>query len=299
LLLEETQASISQLSAQCCGLRDTGVPIGAFESWLWCYPADQYLFAFQRAAPLQAHWPRDAAAAPSQEAPSSCTFARDGRGLPTQAWLRGLDQELPRQVLLGLDRLFAAWSAGLQDASMQATVGLLQGQAAVSWGWRESAQGMAEPAWMRVLAELDLQQQLDLELGGELALGVTRTRLRLTLKGMAPVLRSLARAQGEGSLMNSLLALGANWQLGFQIAFDPVAVEDGAMLSSMGPCTGQLSGEFGLRPRAQGGGGWQWFLRLHTTPVAVDVVLHDPVLGQSRKTLALLPAIPLLDWSLG
>jgi hypothetical protein len=298
LLLEETQASISLLSAQCCGLRDTSVPTGAFETWLWCYRADQYLFAFQRSAPWEAQWPRENHAAPAL-APSSMGYERDGLPLPTQAWLQGLDEALPEQLLQGLDRLFAHWGAGLQNASMRAHVGLLQGQCALTWGWRESGLGLAEPAWMRLAGACDLSHRFDLALSGDLTVGVTRTRLHLTLQGVLPWACSLQRADAQADLMQTVLAANARGQLAFQIAFEPIAVDEGAMLSSVAACTGQLGLECGLRPRTQGGGGWQWYLRLQTTPVSVSVALHDPVLGQSRKSLALLPAVPLLDWSLG
>jgi hypothetical protein len=297
LLLVETQASISLLNAQCCGLRDTGVPTGTFETWLWCYRADQYLFAFQRSALLEAQWPRDPQAAPSV-ALSSLGYERDGVPLPTHVWLEGLDQALPQQLQQGLDHLFAQWAAGLQNASMRTSVGLLQGQCDLTWGWRESALGLAEPAWMRVAGHIDLHNQLDLELSGELALGVTRTRLQLSLKGALPWVCSLQR-EPQADLMQTVLAGGARGQLPFQISFDPIAVEEGAMLSSVSGCTGQLGLECGLRPRTQGGGGWQFYLRLQTTPVSVSLTLHDPVLGHAHKSLVLLPASKLLDWSLG
>lgn len=298
LLLEETQACISLLHAQCCGLRDTGMPAGALQTWLWCYRAEQYLMAFARATPLEAQWPRAQQAAPACAA-SSMAYERDGMPLPTHAWLQGLDQALPQQLLQGLDRLFAHWSAGTQNPAMRASVGLMQGHAALTWGWRESAQGLAEPAWMRVAGEIELAHQFDLELSGELTLGVTRTRMRLSLKGTLPWACSLQREDAQTELMQTLLGAGARGQLAFQIAFDPIAVEEGAMVSSMAGCTGQLGLECGLRPRSQGGGGRQFFVRMHTTPVAVAVAVHDPVLGQLRKSLALLPATPLLDWSLG
>lgn len=298
LLLEETQASISLLNAQCCGLRDSGVATGAMETWLWCYPADQYLFAFQRSAQLQAQWPRGGEALEAAEA-SVCTYERDGLALPTKAWAQGLDQDLGQQLQQGLERLFAQWAAVTENASMRASVALLNGQGALTWGWRESPSGMAEPAWLRVAAQFDLNQHIDLELSGELTLGLTRTRIGLSLKGALPLARSLNRDAPHKDLMETLLALGERWQIGFQIGFDPIAVDDGAMVSSLSACTGHLSAEWGLRPRPQGGGGWQFFMRMHTTPVTVALVQHDPVLGQSRKTLALLPASPLLDWSLG
>jgi hypothetical protein len=107
------------------------------------------------------------------------------------------------------------------------------------------------------------------------------------------------RVSVQENLLETLVAKTTQWKLDFQIAFDPIAVEDAAMVSTLSGCTGNLTGEFGLRPRTQGGGGWQWYMRMESTAVAVDVALHDPILGQSRKFLPLMPATKLLDWSLG
>jgi hypothetical protein len=114
-----------------------------------------------------------------------------------------------------------------------------------------------------------------------------------------PIAWSLDRSRAQDNLLETLSAKTAQWNLDFQIEFDPIAVEDAAMVSTVSGCTGSLTGEFGLRPRTQGGGGWQWYMRMQTTPVAVEAALHDPVLGLTRKTLPLLPAIKLIDWSLG
>lgn len=298
LLLAETQASISLLKTECCGLRDQGTPTGALETWLWCYRADQFLFAFQRSARLQASWPRGPEVLPTAE-PSRLRYECDGQALPTRSWAQGLDQDLPQQLLAGLDQLFALWSAGLHEPAMHADLGLFTGQAGLSWGWRESSQGLDAPAWLRVLGQLDLNQSLELELSGELRQGVTRTRVRLTLKGALPWVCALQRDESHSDLMAQLLGAAASWQIGFQIAFDPIAVDEGAMLGTVSGCTGQLSAECGLRPRPQGGGGWQFFMRMQTTPVTVAVLVQDPVLGQTRKTLALLAGAVLLDWSLG
>ena len=85
----------------------------------------------------------------------------------------------------------------------------------------------------------------------------------------------------------------------FQVEFDPVAVEDAALWRDAGPCTGSMCGEVGLRPRLSGGSGWQWYARMHTEPVMLPICIHDPVLGQTRKTVFLLPGVNVLDWSHG
>ena len=91
----------------------------------------------------------------------------------------------------------------------------------------------------------------------------------------------------------------ASLRLPFAVEHDPVAGAEAVVCSRLGPCSGALVGEAGLRPRLSGGSGWQWYVRLAVEPVLAPVVLHDPLLGQTHCTLALLPAMPLLDWSLG
>ena len=57
--------------------------------------------------------------------------------------------------------------------------------------------------------------------------------------------------------------------------------------------------EAGLRPRSRGGSGFEWFAALRLEAVQLAVQVTDPLLGQHGQTLPLLPAMPLLDWSLG
>jgi hypothetical protein len=54
-----------------------------------------------------------------------------------------------------------------------------------------------------------------------------------------------------------------------------------------------------LRPRSQGGSGWQWFANLRVEPAVVEIMVDHPFRGQSRRSVTLLPAIDLLRWSLG
>jgi hypothetical protein len=300
LLLEETQAAIVLLSAQCCGLRDTGVPIGAFQTWLWCYPADQYLFAMKRNTEPDWHWPLEKnAARQSMQSLTTCIYERDSAPLPSKSWVTGFDQDLQQQLFKGLDSLFSVWSQTTRNGTMHAAIGLLNGHAALSWGWRESALAMNEPATLRVVGQVDFNHAFTLELVGDVTLGVTQTRMRLSIHGNVPIAWSVERTRAQDNLLESMVAKTVQWELGFQVTFDPIAVEDAAMVSAVSGCTGSLTGEFGLRPRTQGGGGWQWYLRMQTTAVAVDVLLHDPILGVAGKTVPLLPAIPMLDWSLG
>jgi hypothetical protein len=301
-LLEEPVPDTALLRGTTCGLRDDGVPTGPLQTYVWAYPADQYLFALQREAGEEQVWPGPAnAQAPSAFAMGAtrCRLERDGAPLASAGWAQGLQERMHEALGKGLDDLFSAWQRSAQNASMRCATALMTGKATLTWGWRESEQGLAGAPFMRVAGELDLLHKIDLELAGDIEVGVTRSRVRLLVKGDAPMQHVLAREAALPSLFDLLLGLTARWQMKFQVEFDPLAVDDAAMWCEAGPCTGSLVGEVGLRPRLSGGGGWQWYARMHSEPVSLPICVHDPVLGQTRKTLFLLPSVNLLDWSLG
>jgi hypothetical protein len=152
---------------------------------------------------------------------------------------------------------------------------------------------------MRVLAHLELGTEVDVSMFGAVVLGATRTRVRLLLKGKASGHGQIAREGVELGLFQVLQSSVVRWRFEFRLEFDPVAVENGAIWSTVGPCTGAMVGEAGLRPRTTGGSGYQWYAQLETEAVAVPVCIHDPLLGQTRQNLSLLPAIKLVNWSLG
>ena len=62
--------------------------------------------------------------------------------------------------------------------------------------------------------------------------------------------------------------------------------------------TGALVGECGLRARGDGGG-VQWFFALRAEPVQIVSEVSDPLLGSSRHTRKIFPALSLVDWSAG
>lgn len=299
-LIEETHPQTSLLQASTCGLRDEGVPTGSLQTYVWAYAADQWLFVWQRETGAEQQWPRtDGAAAAQPALPTRCRIERNGVAQPSARWAQAFEDTLDPQLACGFDALFAAWQQTTTDASMTVTAGLLSGRATLGWGWREGTQGLAGPPLMRVLGDFDLTHSIDLLLSGEIVLGVTRTRVRLMVQGEAPMKQRFAREQAVPGLLDVLLPVATRWRLAWRIEFDPVAVEEGALWSEAGPCSGALVGEVGLRPRIAGGGGWQWYARLDSEAVSLPMCLHDPVLGQTRRTLPLLPALKLLDWSLG
>ncbi len=301
-LLEEPLPGTALLRGASCGLRDDGVPTGPLQTHVFAYPAHQYLWSLQREAGEEHRWPRQ----PGADAPSAfafgatrCRFERDGSPLPSSGWAQGVQEGLHQALNNGLDQLFSHWQTATHNASMRSACALMTGQATLAWGWREGEQGLAGPPFLRVAGGLDLLHRVDLELAGDVELGVTRTRLRLRVVGEAPMRHEVLRESGLTGMFELLLGLTSRWQFKFQVEFDPLAVDDAALWCEAGPCTGALTGELGLRPRLSGGGGWQWYARLATEPVSLPLVIHDPVLGRTRRSLFLLPAVTLLDWSLG
>ena len=297
-LIEETLPRTSLLRAATCGLRDEGVPIGSVETYVWAYPADQWLFVWQREPGPSRQWPRVATAAPEQVAPATrMRIERDGVAMPSVHWAKGFDETLDLELLRGFDQLFAAWQETATESSMTVAATMLCGRAMLGWGWREGPEGLAGRPLMRVAGNLDLRHAVDIVLAGEMALGATRTNVRLIVHGQATLRQQPTREHAVPGLLDVLMAAAVRWSFDYRIEFDPLAVDEGALWSEAGPCTGAMAGEMGLRPRS--GGGWQWFARLDTQAVSVPVCLFDPVLGQTRQRVALLPALRLLDWSLG
>ncbi|MFL6661345.1 MAG: hypothetical protein ACJ8G7_04155 [Rhizobacter sp.] len=296
-LVAETAPAVDLVGVSSCGMRDEGLAIGDVQAAVHVLPADQWLFALQRAEGAELAWPRAASAA-APPAATRCRIERDGEPLDAAGWVRGFDDTLPRALAAGFDALFASWQQAAREAAMRVTPGLLTGQAALAWGWREGAAGLADAPLMRVQAELRLACRIDLALEGELESAGTRARVRLAARGDAALDVAFERDRPQPPLLDTLLPATLRLRAPFELAFDPLASDDGTVWSEAGPCSGALVAEAGLRPR-QGGSGWQWFVRMQLEPVLAPVVVHDPVLGRTRRALALLPALPLVDWSLG
>lgn len=301
-LAEEVSPAVCLLQLPTCGLRDAGVPLGPQQAQVWAYPADQWLFALQREAAPEAAWPAPAshAAPPAAVGPATrCRIERDGFALDARAWTAGFDQALAAGWRQGLDSLFTHWQRSAEATTMRATPGLLTGRAALTWGWREGPGGLAGEALLRVAGELDLACSLALSLEGEIDLGGSRARVALQAEGQARLQRTLLRDTLRPGLLDTVLPLSMELRLPWQLSLDPIAHDDGLVWRDAGPCSGALVLQAGLRPRQSGGSGWQWFVRASLEPVLAPVTLHDPLLGHTRRQLALLPALLLLDWSLG
>ena len=332
-IAEETSPDVSLLQLPSCGLRDVGVPLGAQALQVWTYPAHQYLLAIQRDAACACETqlpsaaasasaataaspsaspaaPASASAAPtsataaaqpgaSAAQPSRCRLERDGQPLAVRGWLQGLDQALPAVLAQGMARLFDAWQAHASQPRLQARIGLFTGTQVLTWGWRETAAGLAAPPLMRLVGDLDLGCDIQLALQGDVAIAGALSAVRLSASGNARLALSPQHEQAAPPLAEVLAAAVLKFRFPLQLHAQPYANDLGIVCAEAGPCTGAISGELGLRPRLSGGSGWQWYARMALEPALAPVALHDPVLGSTRRSLALLPQLALLDWSLG
>ena len=298
-LFEETPPDIGRVEVLNCGTRDQGVPLGSQRLQVWAYPAQQWLFEVRRGAAIDLQWPvPDNPPAPSTQR-TRLRLERDGVAVDGKGWVHGFEEALPIAVRAGMDKLFAAWGKTASGPTMHLEGSLLSGTAALTWGWREGPGGLAGPPLMRLLAAIDLASDLTLRLEGEVQLGSTRTSVRLASVGGTTLRFDAAREQIQPPLLETLLPAVLRWRQPLVIDYDPLAIADGSLWCEAGPCSGALTGEAGLRPCLSGGSGWQWYLRLAIEPVLAAVTVQDPVLGKTARTLALLPALQLVDWSLG
>jgi hypothetical protein len=175
---------------------------------------------------------------------------------------------------------------------------LLTGATTLAWGWREGAGGLAGRPVMRVVGEVNVNHVVDLELVGELMVGVTRTKLRLTVRGNVPMNHQIARENEAPGLLETLLPIASSFKLAYKVEFESFAVEEAAMWSKIGTATGAVTAEIGLRPKLTSGG-WHWCARMASEAVTIPVSLFDPLLGQTHRTMQILPAVNLFDWSHG
>jgi len=287
---------LAQLVVGACGLREQGTPLGEQSTQIAVHRIDQHLMVWRREpGPLMA-WP--SAAPVDAAARTACRIERDGHLLDASAWTAGFAQ-LDAQLASGLDRLYTAWGreSGLERTTMQAEPALLTGDAGVSWGWSEGREGLADAAYFRVLGRLELLAcRLSLRLGGELMLDDSVSRLSLQCHAQERL--QVSRESGvEGGPLPTLAPAHLAFRLPFVLQVDSVAAASVAMLDSS-PASGAITGQCGLRMRADGAG-LQWFAQMAVEPVHAHFRVHDPLRGVMSQSRRLLPALPLVDWSLG
>ena len=293
----EAVPDTSMLHVATCGLRDDGVPVGAIKTYVWAYPADQWLFTMKRDCDSRAQWPRPVGNAPLPAFIATvCALERDGERTHLAALAADFDQDMRLAVRKGLDDLFLAWQACAAESSMLAQVSLLSGTAALTWGWREAPMGIAEKPFLRAVGQFNLESQVEIQLEGFIDLDGTRTRVTLSANGCVPLAGDFAREQPVPDLFEVFLPVVERAQLPFRVECDPVAMEGAAAWTETVSCRGALSVEAGFKPRTHGGG-WHWYARVRSEAVSVQLCLADPVLGRTYKTFAMLPAVAIVDWS--
>ena len=300
LIAEESSPELQRLEIEVCGLRDQGEAVGSLQATVSVWPAAQWWIELQRALPP----PQAVLPGPRQwqRGSTRCRVECDGSGRDASALRQQFEHGLDAALAVGVQSLAAAWERlpGLGAPRLDAQLGLLVGQAGITWGWQFGPGGLDGPALMRVLGQLALDAcQIDLTLAGELTLHGTRTRIGLHVAGQSALRQRVQRDLPLPPLADVLLGVVARWRFPVTLSLEPLATESGSLLLQAGPATGALVGEAGLRPCTQGSSGWVWFVGLRLDAVAVPLQLIDPVLGSQRLLLPLLPALVLVDWRLG
>lgn len=295
-LLAEPSPDVSLLELPSCALRDEGVPLGAQNLQLWTYPAWQWLLMLERRAPLGCELPEQRSAPPAA-APTVLRIERDGERLPVRPQQQAFDEGLRTALNEGLQRLFQAWQQHVQEPTLRAEFGLLDGKAAITWGLREGPRGLASPPLLRAVADLDLNASAELHLAGTVEYAGTKAQLHLRLEGRTALTAQLERLITDVPLMQVLQGAVHRWRWPVQLDYDPIADDNGSVFSEVGPCSGALTGSLGLRASVTRGGTWEFFVQMSLEPVAARVVVHDPLLGRSESHMALLGSVALLDWS--
>lgn len=295
-LLMSTDPEVSLLQVGSCGLRDEGVPLDGVNLQLWTYSAQQWLFTLQRKASLTIAVPDSKELAQTGQ-PTRCTLERDGIKRSAASWQEGFDDHLRARLAQGVQKLYDAWQKIAQQPHLQAAVSLLDGRAAVTWGWREGARGLAGLPVLRALLDLDLTASAEIKLTGLVEYAGAKAQLRLKIDGNAALKTHIERLNAEPDLIEATAGAALRWRWPVVLEAEPVADESGIVFAEVGPCTGALVGSIGLRPSPMVGNAWEWYATLALEPVATRVLVYDPLLGASESHLALLGSLQLLDWS--
>lgn len=279
----ESQPQHHALQVSSCGLRDHGAPLGELTLPVLSYPADPWLLELRHT-----------------QHPATCRLERDGIAQDASAWQRGFAR-LHDDFKASTDQLLLAFerTSGATASQIELNPSLMAGQAGLSWGWREGPQGLADTPLMRLEGWIDMVAcALQLQLSGELDLAGAKARLRLHAQGSTPWRTRILRDTALPPLPEVLAPTVVKLRYPFELEMDPIVTPEHVALHPVVPATGAIVGEAGLRPKP-GAGGAQFYLQLKIEPVATTLAIVDPVLGTTRQARPLLPAMTLLDWSLG
>ena len=299
-IAEETSPDIFKLDVDVCGLRDEGPALGSLATQLWAWPAAQWLLNLERQAadPQPVVTGRE----PVQRNATRVAVECDGQPRDGARLRQRFEQGLDAATAQALQTLLATLGAveGLAPARLDASLALLTGRAAFTWGWALGPAGMNGRAFMRLLGALEMKAvSADLHAETELTLAGGKARLRLHCTGSAPLAQQLRREAAEPPLAATLVPAKTAFKLPFTAEVTPLATDTGTLLQLAAPCSGALAGEAGLRPRLSGGSGWEWYASLRLEPALLPLRVLDPVLGARLLDHPLWDAKPLFDWSVG
>jgi hypothetical protein len=298
VLAEEASPALQTLDVYSCGLRESGAPTGDLHLVVAAYPGEQRLLAWQRPPWPVLVWPEPALPVPLPA--TQIRLEQDGAALDAGAWQAGF-RALDEQLQQGLSLLANAWerTSGVSAARLEAEPRLMCGSAGIAWGWAERPQGLLAAPYMRVAAALDLIAcRLDLRFSGVLSLGGSQSRLTLHNAAADTLQAQAERGPDDADLVALLKLSSTGFRQPFVLGMETVARDELAVLNAAGAVSGALVGSCGLRQRPDGAG-LQWYATLSVEPASVLMHLHDPLLGGQEVVLPLLPAMPLVDWSLG
>jgi hypothetical protein len=152
---------------------------------------------------------------------------------------------------------------------------------------------------MRIAGAMDLIAcQLSLRFSGVLSLAGSLSRLGLHCTASEPMQTAWERQPDDLDPQALLAGARAAFRQPFVLVVESAARDELAVLNAASLVTGAVVGSCGLRMRPEGTG-LQWFATVGIEPAHVVVQVHDPLLGREEIVHPLLPAMSLLDWSLG
>lgn len=294
----ETPSQVSLLSLSSCGLRDAGQSLGSPSTQLAVYSGEQHLVAWRRDAGGPLNLPDEPEQRPAPL--SRIRIERDGVVLDSARWQAGLE-ELDRQLAEGLTRMASAWEheSGVLQPRLQAEPRVMVGSSGLTWGWIEGPTGMASAPEFRVAGSLELVAcQISLRLSGALKLRGSLSRISLHCAGVQMLQASFDGSASGPGLVALLERTSCKFSLPLVLQVEALAQDELALLDATSAVFGSLQGSCGLRPRADGPG-LQWYAQLSVEPVSVKLKVLDPLVGSREHVHTLLPALKLLDWSLG
>ncbi len=289
------------LQIQTCGVRNEGAAIGEARCEIAVAPAEQWLLAWRTEAPppLRLSTSGDAPAPPAIAAPA-LRLECDGTAIEASAWRDGLTT-LQRSLQDAWPRLLVAFEreAGVTEGTLAADCHLLGGEFGLAWGWTENEAGFAGAPFMRIesLAR-GVACAASLQLEGLLDLDGARARLHVAVDGQVAMSWHRIRDRAQTPLGEWLAGTAVSFRLPVTLEVQALADASARLMQRAGPASGVLAGACGLRA-VDGSDSVQFVASLRIEPAACRLRIVDPLLGVEERSHPLLPAMTLLDWSLG